>query len=378
MMDNSGNNGGERPQVKSPSNWPMVVGIVVAVVVLLAAIGVLAWKLGWLSNFGPFSKWSTPEVIELNPSVSSDEAISRQYEWSYDGTSYKLTLPIPEDIYDYYSRMERAPVEDYSIYVTHPDDDAELVHPLAAELKRLAVQKGYDQEETVNFAASFVQNLNYQLEPEGEEYPKYPVETLVDKAGDCEDMAILTAALLQSMGYDAVLIRFSPTNERDAGHMAVGVAVTGVSGGYSYTYDGEKYYYLETTSPWPVGEMPPDILSTYKGKSDAIYDLVRVPALRFANFTWGVNSSWFSNKTAYLEVTVTNWGTANADAFYVRAFFEGHEDGAKQSATYDLAYGYQISGVATRGIVVPSGGGTLSVELWLGGEVVDDWTASVS
>jgi hypothetical protein len=371
MMDSSGNNRQGGQQAKSYVNWPAIVGTVVAVVVLLAAVGVLAWKLGWLSNLGLFSR--SPEVIDLNPSVSSAETVTRQYEWSYDGDSFRLTLPIPKDIYDYYSRMERAPIEDYSIYVTHPDDDAELVYPLAAELKRLAVQKGYDSEETVNFAASFVQNLRYRLEDE--EYPNYPVETLFDKGGDCEDTAILTAALLQAMDYDTVLIRFSPERERDAGHMAVGVAVPRVSGGYSYTYDGEEYYYLETTAAsWEVGDMPPDVLSKYDGKSDAIYEVVRIPALRFADFAWG--SKLFSNM--YVEVSVTNWGTADADGFYVRAFFEGHEDGAKQSAAYDLAYGHQISGVTTKGIAKPSGGGTLCVELWLDGEVVDDWSIAVS
>jgi Transglutaminase-like domain len=374
MMENPGGNLQEERQPRPRSNWPVVVGAVVAVVVLLAAIGVFAWKMGWLSNLGPFSGWGTPEVIELNPTVDSNETISRQYEWSYDGDSFKLTLPIPKDIYDYYRGMKRAPIEDYSIYVTHPGDDAELVHPLAAELKRLAVQKGYDPEKTVNFAASFVQNLRYRLEDE--EYPNYPVETLFEKAGDCEDTAILTAALLQDMGYDAVLIRFSPVT--GAGHMAVGVAVTGVSGGYSYTYDGVKYYYLETTSAsWGVGEMPPDVLSKYQGKSDAIYSLVRVPALRFADLAWRRNSKLFSDDTLYLEVTVTNWGTASANDFYVRAYFEGHESGAKQSDGYDLEYGYQISGVGTKGIAVPSGGGTLIVQLWLDGEVVDDWSVGI-
>ena len=371
MMDNSGNSPEVGQQAKSYVHWPAIVGAVAAIVVLLAAIGVLAWKLGWLSSLGLFSR--SPEVIDLNPAVSSDDTVSRQYEWSYDGDSFRLTLPIPMGIHDYYSRMERAPIEDYSIYVTHPDDDEELVYPLAAELKRLALQKGYNSEETVNFAASFVQNLRYRLEDE--EYPNYPVETLFDKGGDCEDTAILTAALLQAMDYDAVLIRFSPPRESDAGHMAVGVAVTGVSGGYSYAYDNEKYYYLETTAvSWGVGDMPPDILSTYNGKSDAIYELVRIPVLRFADFAWG--SRLFGSM--YVEVSVTNWGTANAYAFYVRAFFEGHEDGAKESATHDLAYGYQMSGVTAKGIAKPSGGGTLCVELWLDGEVVDDWSVAVS
>jgi len=374
MIDNSGHNWEERQPVKSPSNWPTVVGIVVVVVVLLGAIGVLAWKLGWLSNLGLFSKWSTPEVTSITPSETGGDLLPvEKYEWRYDGQPWELNLRIPKSLYDYYSGMERAPVEDYSLYVTHPLDDS-FIATVAAELDRQATIQDYDAEQTVNFVASFVQNLTYTEDIEGE-YPNYPVETLYDRGGDCEDTAILTAALLQAMDYDAVLIRFDPVRERDAGHMAVGVAVTGVSGGYSYTYDGEKYYYLETTSTsWTVGEIP----SEYEGKSDGIYGLVPVPALRFADFAWGSNNRLFSKDTIYLEVTVTNWGTANADAFYVRAFFEGHQDGAKQSDTYDLAYGYQISGVTTKGIAVPSGGGTLLVELWLDGEVVDDWSVDIS
>ena len=76
-----------------------------------------------------------------------------------------------------------------------------------------------------------------------------------------------------------------------------------------------------------------------------------------------------------ISVTVTNWGTATANDFYLMAYFEGRESDAKSSTTYDLADGYQISDVAAEGIVMPSGRGTLCVELWLGGQVVEDWTA---
>jgi len=365
MMENPGGNWPEGPQVKPKSNWPAVVGVVAVVVVLLASLGVAAWKLGWLPEF---SRWSKPEVIDLNPSTSSNETISRQYEWNYDGTPFRLNLAIPEDVYDYCHNMERAPIENYSIYVTHPNDDAKLVNPLAAELKKLAGQKGYGAEKTVNFTASFVQNLKYEEDTNGE-YPNYPVETLHDMRGDCEDLSILTAALLQSMGYDGVLIRFTSPKEGEAGHMAVGVVVPGLSSGDSYTYDGKKYYYLETTSVWPVGDIPDEIFAKYKGKSDAIYKLVSVPEVRFSG-----NLEYEGAKTLDISVTVTNWGTANANDFCVRAYFEGHETGVKSSATYDLAYGHRISGVVTKGIAKPSGGGTLRVELWLGSEVVDDWT----
>jgi len=376
-MYSSGEDNEQGQQVKPNSNWPIVVGVVFLVVSLLVVSGIFAWKLGWLSALNPFSGSSTPVEISIEPAASSGELLPAEtYEWSYDGHPWNLTMQISESLYLYYSKMERAPVEDYSIYVTHPKDDDQLIDPLAAELKKLAVEQRFDAEETVNFAASFVQNLKY--ETEAEEYPNYPVETLVAKGGDCEDTAILTAALLQAMGYDAVLIRFSTATEGGAGHMAVGVAVTGVSGGYSYPYGGKTYYYLETTAPWPLGEIPPDILSKFKGESDGIYQLAPAPALRFTDFTLSVEHRWFSDTTVDLSVTVTNWGTADADAFYVRAYFEGYESDTKSSAPYDLAYGHQISGVAIKGIVLPSGGDTLRVELFQGGVKVDDWSRVIA
>ncbi len=85
MMDNSGSNWDAGQHPKSPSTWPIVLGVLVAVVVVLAAIGVFAWQMGWLSDFGLFSRWSAPEVIELNPAVTSDDTLPPlQYEWSYD------------------------------------------------------------------------------------------------------------------------------------------------------------------------------------------------------------------------------------------------------------------------------------------------------
>jgi hypothetical protein len=378
LMDSYGEDRGEAQQVKPNSNWPIVVGVVFLVMAILGVSGVFAWKLGWLPALNPFSRWSTPVEISIEPTASSGRTLPESsYQWTYGGRNWSLTMQIPESLYLYYSKMDRAPVEDYSIYVTHPLDD-NFTASIATELKSLAEQRGYDSEETVNFAASFVQNLKYEKDTVGEEYPNYPVETLVDKGGDCEDTAILTAALLQAMGYDTVLLRYSPVMEDDSGHMAVGVAATGVSGGYSYTYDGEKYYYLETTSVWPVGDMPDDIFDKYKGKTDGIYDLLPAPALRFTDFTWSVERRWFSDTTVDLKVTVTNWGTADADTFYVRAYFEGHASAAKSSATYDLAYGHQISGVAAKGIVLPSGGGTLRVELYQDGVKVDDWSTDIS
>jgi hypothetical protein len=56
-----------------------------------------------------------------------------------------------------------------------------------------------------------------------DEYPRYPIETLVDKGGDCEDTAILAASIIRGMGYGVVLLVFPKTAD-SPGHCAVGVA----------------------------------------------------------------------------------------------------------------------------------------------------------
>ena len=51
------------------------------------------------------------------------------------------------------------------------------------------------------------------------EYPRYPVETLFDRGGDCEDTSILTATILYEMGYDVALLILEDDN-----HCAIGIS----------------------------------------------------------------------------------------------------------------------------------------------------------
>ncbi|HEX3012335.1 MAG TPA: transglutaminase-like domain-containing protein, partial [Syntrophomonadaceae bacterium] len=104
---------------------------------------------------------------------------------------------------------------------------------------------------------AFVQSFPYvsdSISTPSDEYPRYPVETLLQKEGDCEDTAILTAVLLNELGYGSALL-YLP----DQGHMAVGILGNeNVEGSY-YEKDGQRYYYLETTAVgWHIGEIPDD------------------------------------------------------------------------------------------------------------------------
>lgn len=152
-----------------------------------------------------------------------------------------------------YRRM----LDGYVPYVTE-EKNSELVRTLAGAIAEKAPRT---PRERIEFAAAFVQEAIPYVSEEGE-YPRYPVETLVD-GGDCEDKSILLAAILRAMGYRTALLVF----DGNPGHMAVGVECLDCWGSY-YQKDGVKYFYLETTKPgWPLGEIPPE----YQGKGALVY-----------------------------------------------------------------------------------------------------------
>ena len=300
-----------------------------AVFLLLAALLVPTVSCALLPNS---TSTSEPVQIIAEPTYSPD-TINRQYEWSYDKQTWQWTLAIPQSLYDYYVERPRAMTQDYSIYVTHPSDD-EYIDTIVDKIKDVAANAGYDDWETVNFAVSFVQSLPYATDDVTtayDEYPRYPIETLVDNGGDCEDTSILMAAILNHMSYGTVLISLP-------NHMAVGVlGGEGISGTYWPHSDGE-YYYLETTgSGWEIGELPPE----YEGLSASIYDIAPVPIL---TVDWSAETSSLGKTN--LTITVENLGTAAAAEVYIYAAYDAGGDivwNAEESDLFDLGIDQSIT-----------------------------------
>jgi len=262
----------------------------------------------------------------ITPSPTPSATISRHYAWSYKGSSYTWDLNLLESLYLEYKARERTATRNYSVYVTHPRDDTYITN-LANKLSEAAQKKGLGQVETAQFVANFVQSLPYTFDNVStafDEYPRYPVETLVDNGGDCEDTAILAAALLRAMGYDVVLLGLPK-------HMALAIRFdSGVSGTY-YTYEGSKYYYLETTGEgWAVGQIPPE----YKDASASIYPMIPVAIVHTDwKFSW-------RGTTGTITINVKNIGTAALSQFYVTAAFDAGNNmvwNKVKSDTVDLA-----------------------------------------
>ncbi len=191
----------------------------------------------------------------------------KNYYWSFEGNDYSMQLNLSaRDYYELkYSQVERWPstYDEARGFVTVGDPS---VAGAASELDALASAIGLSDLERANFVLSFVQSIDYSFDnvsAGANEYWRFPLETLYDQTGDCEDTSILYASIMEAMGVDAVLLLLP-------GQMAVGISCPGATGGHYY-FESTDYYYCETTGPgWVVGEVPSEM-------RNAEVDLVQVP-----------------------------------------------------------------------------------------------------
>ena len=117
----------------------------------------------------------------------------------------------------------------------------------------------------LNLLLSYVQAIPYMYDSDlngRTEYWKFPLETVVDGAGDCEDTSILFCAVAKAMGYDTALMTLFASNTPGqigaANHCVSLVSVDGDTGYQKYTtISGTDYYFCETTTMgYPVGCNP--------------------------------------------------------------------------------------------------------------------------
>ena len=260
------------------------------------------FKLLVYDNSGSLRLQSNQTVVKRN------QITSWEYTWYYSG-SHTLKIPQVDWFAEYYQNQERFDLTDYAAYVFDPYDDQYIDFLIDQILELRDVRT---DAEKINFVASFVQSIEYKNDdPDNEtyEYPRYPLETLHDKQGDCEDKAILTAALLESLGYNVSLLRLPK-------HMAVGVHLTEP---LPYSYYIDQYYFLETTTMhMTVGKIPEE----YNGLTNVtVYPLTSRPLLlhRWKNATRYTIST--GDDYVKLEMIIENLGTETASNIEIKAAF---------------------------------------------------------
>lgn len=180
--------------------------------------------------------------------------------WTYDGS-----IPMTHTVYVEYDDVAEyrdaytvdLRVQDieggHARDVTFATVDDPYVRALADHLRDRADSMALSDTELAELVLDFVQGVEYQSDDiymGHEEYWKFPLETLYDGGGDCEDTAILCATLLRALGFESGMLILP-------GHMACIVAVDAPDGSGYVNVDGKRFYYCETTSTgFDIGDVP--------------------------------------------------------------------------------------------------------------------------
>ena len=213
-----------------------------------------------LSNFSNLTTFSVS---------NTDEIYSSEYVWSYDGQVLSYKIDIPREMYEYYSDKshDRRDYEQYAV----SDYDREIIQKIAKSFAEHGQKNNYSDEQIALNVIAFSKTISYQsdLSTTGlDEYPRYPVETLID-GGDCEDLSILATAVLYELGQETILVRLE-------NHMGIGIKDNGNFSGVSYLYNDTVYYYAGLTDGEPkVGIISDSINPTLK----QIYSVYPAPKI---------------------------------------------------------------------------------------------------
>jgi len=221
-------------------------------------------------------------LLLLSPlalSSSTSPANSQSYEWDFLTQKFKINI-IMEDTSNISLRRQgdvwilnmTIPYIAYSFYKEYPggyrigDNFTYLryfitpndtyVKKLSYILDNISKENGWDSLTEANFILTFVQNIPYVSDYSSTgfmDYYKFPLETLVEGGGDCEDKSLLLATILTILGYDVILFAMEIEYKGLYGHVAVGLNVEKKSGPFAiylndyYSYEEKDYYYMEST-----------------------------------------------------------------------------------------------------------------------------------
>ncbi|GAB4283349.1 MAG: hypothetical protein Kow0067_04260 [Coriobacteriia bacterium] len=196
------------------------------------------------------------------PSIKPDPTVAEplvvEHTFTFEGVTHAVTLAVDGALYAGARDAEKSVirfgnaretdwVEDYyPAFVSEPHQDP-FFEDLLGQLRAIRDREGLDADRYAELLTAFVQSIPYATDAV-DLSPKFPVETFVDRAGDCDDKTLLLAGLLSREGYDVAVLLFEPEQ-----HVALGLRSDAA------TYRSTGYAYVETTTKGLVGMVPDDL-----------------------------------------------------------------------------------------------------------------------
>lgn len=189
----------------------------------------------------------------------NDDTWRISYEWAFEPsdkkTPHTFKMSIDVNPREYYKLLSRDRYRgQYHLYAEEDSHEVDQIVVYLKHYNKLYKLSPYDQAQNVlTFVQSFIAYRSDLETTTFNDYPRYPLETLWDRVGDCEDVAILAGAILSRLGHKVALLDYPR-------HLAFGVQAPVGDSKYQLIKDEEygiSYYYGEATAKgWKIGDIP--------------------------------------------------------------------------------------------------------------------------
>ncbi len=216
--------------------------------------------------------------IEKTDNLENASNYWQKFSFKYKNENYELIQSFSDELYNsyknspkiytYYSSNPPTDLRDafYSLFFSFKKEDY-LIKELVANLRKLAVEKNFTEDEFLEFSLALVQYIPYANDKVVDSSltnnnPYFPYETLYLNKGVCSDKTFLGVAILRELGYGAAILDFPEIN-----HSALGLACLKEQ---SFNFSG--YCYVEMTNYFPPGIVPQTISGGQAQSNNSIGD----------------------------------------------------------------------------------------------------------
>ncbi len=202
-----------------------------------------------------------PEGV-IYPSITLDETVAADHtvsvDFMFEGTPVTFDLVVDGALYAGASGAQKSVtrfgnarendwIDDYYPAFIHEPRQNGFYDALIERFRAVRDARGLDADRYAELLAVYAQSITYRTDPV-DLSPKFPVETFVDGAGDCDDKTLLLSALLLREGYDVAIMLFEAES-----HVSLGLRSDDIG------YLGTGYAFVETTAPGFVGMVPDEL-----------------------------------------------------------------------------------------------------------------------
>lgn len=211
----------------------------------------------------------TLALIEDNTGFAGEFYILSQYNQNYGTGVNVISMNKSYTEYFYYRNDMEHPSHASENLLTIAQIIASYCRPASVQTLAEFIQSNVDypsnDECVLDGLLSYCQDrgdfescIHYRPD-QSEDFAKYPIETLVESCGDCEDKAILFASMARALDYDVKIAVIT-------GHAFVLVHMDSAPSHnsqspthYHYDISSVRYYPCETTNyGWRIGDLPPE------------------------------------------------------------------------------------------------------------------------